>query len=133
MLIATLFLIDRNWTWSRAWWCTPLIPALGRQRQADFEFEASLVYKVSSRTARAVQKIKKKKEKEIGHGLDVHQLRNGWWKYGIFAQQKYYSALKNEIMKLIGKWMELEKKTNPKEVNQTPKDKYYKFSLICGC
>jgi hypothetical protein len=21
---------------SRAWWCTPLIPALGRQRQVDF-------------------------------------------------------------------------------------------------
>jgi hypothetical protein len=21
---------------SQAWWCTPLIPALGRQRQADF-------------------------------------------------------------------------------------------------
>jgi hypothetical protein len=21
---------------SPAWWCTPLIPALGRQRQADF-------------------------------------------------------------------------------------------------
>jgi hypothetical protein len=41
------------------WWCTPLIPALGRQRQADFEdfeFEASLVYKVSSRTARAIQR-----------------------------------------------------------------------------
>jgi hypothetical protein len=31
-----------------------LIPALGRQRQADSEFEASLVYKVSSRTARAI-------------------------------------------------------------------------------
>jgi hypothetical protein len=34
----------------------PLIPALGRQRQADFELEASLVYKVSSRTARAIQR-----------------------------------------------------------------------------
>ena len=32
-----------------------LIPALGRQRQADLcEFEASLVYRVSSRTARTV-------------------------------------------------------------------------------
>jgi hypothetical protein len=36
----------------------PLIPALGRQRQrqAISEFEASLVYKVSSRTARATQR-----------------------------------------------------------------------------
>jgi hypothetical protein len=33
-----------------------LIPVLGRQRQADSEFEASLVYKVSSRTARATQR-----------------------------------------------------------------------------
>ena len=45
----------------------PLIPALGRQRQVDFE--ASFVYKVSSRTARAIQrnsvsKKKKKKRKE---------------------------------------------------------------------
>ena len=39
-------------------WSTPLIPALGRQRQVDFcEFEASLVRKVGSRTARAVSKI----------------------------------------------------------------------------
>ena len=37
------------------WWCTPLTPALRRQRQADlYEFEASLVYIVSSRTVRAV-------------------------------------------------------------------------------
>jgi hypothetical protein len=37
----------------------PLIPALGSQRQVDlceFEFEASLVYTESSRTARAVTK-----------------------------------------------------------------------------
>jgi hypothetical protein len=36
---------------------TPLIPALRRQRQADLcDFEASLVYRASSRTARAVQR-----------------------------------------------------------------------------
>ena len=34
-----------------------LIPALGRQRQVNLcEFEASLVYRVSSRIARATQK-----------------------------------------------------------------------------
>ena len=36
----------------------PLIPALGRQRQVDlYEFEASLIYRVSSRTgAKATEK-----------------------------------------------------------------------------
>jgi hypothetical protein len=34
----------------------PLIPALRRQRQAISEFKASLVYRVSSRTARATQR-----------------------------------------------------------------------------
>ena len=34
-----------------------LIPALGRQRQVDLcELEVSLVYRVSSRTARAIQR-----------------------------------------------------------------------------
>ena len=33
----------------------PLIPALGRQRQAN-EFKASLVYRVSSRKARTTQR-----------------------------------------------------------------------------
>jgi hypothetical protein len=57
------------------WWRTPLIPALGRQRQAlslrISEIEGSLVYKVSSRTARATQrnpvsknKIKQNKNKK---------------------------------------------------------------------
>jgi hypothetical protein len=43
---------------SRAWWHTPLIPALRRQRQrqVDSEFKASLVYRVSSRTARAIKR-----------------------------------------------------------------------------
>jgi hypothetical protein len=38
------------------WWRTPLIPALGGRGRQIFEFEASLVYKVSSRTARAIQR-----------------------------------------------------------------------------
>jgi hypothetical protein len=43
-------------------WCqrlggTPLIPTLGRQRQVDLcELEASLVYRVSSRVARATHR-----------------------------------------------------------------------------
>ena len=53
------------------WWRMPLIPALGRQRQGISEFEASLVYRVSYRTARATQRNpvwkKKKKKKKIIH------------------------------------------------------------------
>ena len=44
----------------------PLIPAVRRQRQVDVcEFEASLVYRVSSRTARATERnpVLKKKTK----------------------------------------------------------------------
>jgi hypothetical protein len=46
----------------------PLIPALGRQIQAISELEASLVYKVSSRTAKATQRnpvLKEKKKKTL--------------------------------------------------------------------
>jgi hypothetical protein len=43
-------------TWSQEWWRISLIPALGRQRRQISEFEASLVYKVSSRTAWAIQR-----------------------------------------------------------------------------
>jgi hypothetical protein len=49
-----------------------LSPALGRHRQADSEFEASLVYRVSSRTARRqtqrnpVSKNQKQTNKKIG-------------------------------------------------------------------
>lgn len=39
------------------WWRTPFLPAIGRQGQAaQLEFEASLIYKVSSRTAVATQR-----------------------------------------------------------------------------
>jgi hypothetical protein len=39
---------------ARQWCHIPLIPELGMQRQADFE--AGLVYRVISRTARAIQR-----------------------------------------------------------------------------
>jgi hypothetical protein len=46
------------------WARTPLILALGRQRQAGLcKFEASLLYKLNSKTARAKQANKNKKIK----------------------------------------------------------------------
>jgi hypothetical protein len=45
----------------------PLIKALGKQSRQISEFEASLVYRMSSRTARATQRnpvLKKKKFRE---------------------------------------------------------------------
>ena len=39
------------------WWHTPLISELGRQKQVDpCKFEATLIYRASSRTARATQR-----------------------------------------------------------------------------
>ena len=52
------------------WWCTPLIPALRRQGQADLcVFEASLVHSACFRIARTTQrnlipKIKKSTNKQ---------------------------------------------------------------------
>jgi hypothetical protein len=54
------------------WWCIPLVPELQRQRQVDLcEFETCLVYRASSRIARATQKnpvTKKKKKKKKSYG-----------------------------------------------------------------
>jgi hypothetical protein len=62
---------------SQAWWCTPLIPALGRQRQADFwvqgqpglqsEFQDSQGY----REKPCLKKQKKKKSHSDIHSLNV--------------------------------------------------------------
>jgi hypothetical protein len=55
--VAKLQLGSSNKNNFMARWHMPLIPALGRQRQADpYELKARLVYKVSSRTARATQR-----------------------------------------------------------------------------
>jgi hypothetical protein len=72
---------------SRAWWPTPLIPALGLGRgrgRRISEFEASLVYKVSSRTARAIQrnpvsknKKTKKQKNSRGHTLKLKSISKG--------------------------------------------------------
>ena len=50
----------------RAWWRTPLIPHSGGRGRRISEFKASLVYKVSSRTARATQRnpVSKNKNKK---------------------------------------------------------------------
>jgi hypothetical protein len=51
---------------SRVWWRTPLILHSGGRGRQISEFEASLVYRVSSRTTRATQRnpvMKKKKTK----------------------------------------------------------------------
>lgn len=38
------------------WWRTPLIPVLWRQRQMISKFKVTLIYRVSSRTARGTQR-----------------------------------------------------------------------------
>lgn len=43
-------------TLDRQQWCTPLITVLGRLGQVDLECKASLVYRTSSRAARATQR-----------------------------------------------------------------------------
>jgi hypothetical protein len=51
----------------------PLIPALGSRGRQISEFKASLVYKVSSRTARAIQK-------KIEKRFDSKCKCPGYWK-----------------------------------------------------
>ena len=55
------------------WWCMPLIPDPRKQKQADiYEFKASLNYRVSSRTARAIERnsVLKNRERRGGRGRE---------------------------------------------------------------
>ena len=53
--LAVYFVIFRDKDLAGCWWLKSLIPALGRQRQTDLcEFEASLVYRMNSETAKAI-------------------------------------------------------------------------------
>ena len=63
------------------WWRTPLIPALRRQKQPDLhEFEASLIYRDSSRTSTAnkpvlINLLKKKTRERVHKGCANRQTR----------------------------------------------------------
>ena len=69
--MVTLFLMSLRPAKVETGWCAPLIPTLGRQRQADLcEFKFSLVYITSSRTVQSElhrEKMSKRKEKETLH------------------------------------------------------------------
>jgi hypothetical protein len=74
-----LLSLDRNLTTSQTWWCTSLIPALGRQRQPDFwvpgqpglqsEFQNSQSYteKPCLEKTKQKKKTKNKKERKKSH------------------------------------------------------------------
>jgi hypothetical protein len=50
----------------------PIIPALGRQRQAVSELEVSLVYSVSSRTAKTTQRNPVSKKQTNKQKRSIH-------------------------------------------------------------
>ena len=46
------------------WWLMPLMPALGRQKQADiYEFKVNLVYRASSKPTQVYTVSRRKKKK----------------------------------------------------------------------
>ena len=66
-----------------------------------------------------------------GKNPDVPQQRNGYRKCGTFTQWSTTQLLKNEFMKLLGKWMYLED-IILSEVTQSQKNSHDMYSLISG-
>jgi hypothetical protein len=69
-----LFLSTKAFDLSRAWWRMPLTTALGGgggRGSRISEFEASLVYRVSSRTARAAQRNPASKNQKKKKNFDL--------------------------------------------------------------
>ena len=77
---ATVYFKKKKKVATKAWWCTPLVPALGRQKQEDLcGFKTSLAYRASSRTARATQRnsvFKKTKQNKTGHKMNTSESEN---------------------------------------------------------
>jgi hypothetical protein len=80
----------QSWGGSRAWWRTPLIPALGRQRQADFwvrgqpglqsEFQDSQGY--TEKPCLEKRKKKKKKKTKLRWEVRASSTRLKFWYFG---------------------------------------------------
>jgi hypothetical protein len=62
---------------------------------------------------------------------DAPQQRNGYRKCGTFTQWNTTQLLKNEFMKSLGKWMDLEG-IILSEVTQSQRNSHNMYSLISG-
>ena len=87
---------------SAEWWCTPLIPALGRQRQADLcEFETTLVYRASTKTgSKAIQINPVSKNKQTSKQKATRPIVEDFQKTGGLGDCDHTKATKIDSQKV---------------------------------